>query len=543
MLSILASVGVAYSIYRLQRKQEEIENRRVNNHLKGALFNTLFLGVQQVHSYAKANRFDEQVESFRTVRILERHYFMLVELTNTSITQEESEALYFLLSDLEMINNYENEGAFIEVHEASDALAEKVFISEYFHFIKQTGQPKHLISFLKKPYRDIFQKILDADPENPYVDESNCLILKECSDSYWKVFSPDERLLAHAIVDHNGVVTGTAYIQNFHESTAYDGEWENSLPDGEGKLFEVGEKERSLLKEGTWRKGEFIEGITYKLIPKVFAPGDQIPAIALDAVYDFKDDQFLNVLALKSLYTEAYLEEKEGWFKVLEHTKTDLRKRIVDESYVMIECLNLPELPLPVIDTNEKIREVYQILQSLRPDAISKFEEILQQRRAEVKEYYKQLLKYQYLEHEAPRFSLNFVSNDGESILPLEVELQFPKELIIMQAKDIENEQPNLEGFEDFSQFAFGGSNSLSNRLKAVSFKPQFLNAPFDEIIQVEEGIVKIEYLDSIFPNAAEKETSKSFVIFPLKAGTFYVRVDYFLPVPVVDFIKIEVIE
>lgn len=541
ILSILVSIGVACSIYRLQRKQEEMEKKRINNHIKGALFNTLLLGIKQVHNYAKSNQFDEQMKTFKTVRILERHYLMLVELTNVYISQEESELLYFLLNDLETINNYENEAALFKVYEASDNLAKRIFIPAYFHFIKQTGTPKYLIPFLKKPYRNIFKKSLNQYQKDLYIDENNNLILKKCHNDYWKVFDPHKNLLAHAMIDQSGIFKGKGCVENFYKSTIYNGEWENYLPNGNGELFKINHDKKVLLKKGQWKKGEFVEGVMLQVIHKVFIPGDYLPSFALDTMYDFEEYHNSSILIPADLYTAAYVESKNNKFIVKKHVKTSLTNRWSDKPYVRIEQSNGLLLPFPSIDSDKKIDEKYKILQSNHPEYIQKFEDLLVQQREEVVAYYKQLLIYQYLKNVAPKFSFNFRSSDEDkTIVPLEVKLKFPKELIIMKTKDIKHKKPDPEIFKNLPGTISEKPSRLFERIPSFTPDQQLIYPPIDETIQIEENILTIEYT-SIFEEE-EKMTSLQFVILPLKTGTFYVKVKYLLPDEMTDFIKIEVI-
>lgn len=321
MLGVIATVVLAYFIYRLERNNENQAERKEIKQVKRILSVLLETGFQR----AFQSQLDDEWEYFDFVRITESHIGLIASIGHL-LSEEQFLCLNKIMETLKDIADHEKDGDPGDAKISVKRLMRIITVPVYPMYIFYMKNIRTIYDVINKQTIEILNIISEKVDKETFsygikYDADANIMFESSPENRFKIYDKTGKIICNALFDKSGIVEGTAKI--FCE----DGylEFEGSFADGKrcGKGIEYMRNDKKG-KEGEWQAGHLINGIIYDVLL------DEEEELFLDSVKQIDD--------LFSLYDlEKYSEElkvgnvrvNNGQMKVIKNgikTATDFLK-------------------------------------------------------------------------------------------------------------------------------------------------------------------------------------------------------------------------
>lgn len=258
ILGVIATITLAYLIYRLERSNEKRAEQEEIKRVKRTLMVLLHNGINRA---IKSQKDDEWVV-FDFIRVTDNHIGMVASIGHL-LSEEQFLYLNQIMETLKDIAENEKNGDTGDAKISVERLMRLITIPVYPMYRFYMKNLKSISDVMSVEALQIFSILSDNEKtfSNGIRYNSMGNKLFDCSpDNRYKVYDDSENVICDATVDNNGIIEGKAKI--FHE----DGflEFEGSFIDGKrcGRGVEYLSNGRKG-KDGEWQADQLINGIIY----------------------------------------------------------------------------------------------------------------------------------------------------------------------------------------------------------------------------------------------------------------------------------------
>lgn len=263
LLGVIATVVLAYFIYRLERNNENRAEREEIRRVKRMLSVLLEAGFQR----AFISQLDDEWEYFDFVRITETHIGMIASIGHL-LSEEQFLYLNKIMETLKDIADNEKNGDCGEAKISVERLMRIITVPVYPMYIFYMKDLKTIYDVLNEQTFEIINIISNQDNGekffygNKYDSDGN-IMFKNFPDNRFKVYDKNGKIICDALFDETGILKGTAKIFSEDGYLKFDGAFANGKRSGVGIEYLMNGENG---KEGEWQVDQLINGIIYDVL-------------------------------------------------------------------------------------------------------------------------------------------------------------------------------------------------------------------------------------------------------------------------------------
>ena len=560
-LSIEATILVAFTIYWMQKRNEQLKEKELKDKAKKILFSTLVAALKQVHRLSRLDLYETQ--EYRFVRISERHFESITEIDGFS----DEEILYLnnLLKELQYLVEEEKEVAVYEIRQRINRLIPYVMIPYYVQYREIVAEPKDVFEMMNEQILTILRKFdyaKDSKNKSIYSSNEGQVIIKCDGNHQFTVYDKSGKKISDASIDNKGIVTGWAKLYD-EGKLLYEGEWKDYNKNGQGKEYidDYGDYYYTS-KDGTWKDGELWNGRIYDVL--VSSDGEltdesiiQIDKRFLDGraayIKDFAQYGLTNFVVKAGILeldttepireVKASYEDKYGEVEWYTHYSLD------DEELpdITVEFNNLGNLlftpdidvQLQSLPTEVNLDDIPSNLHKFIKDGeIERYNARLPEAISQVEAFNQDVTRFDYAQAYGVELDLTVMNQGKCKANDIHIDLTFPKELILFEGTKESLDYPDILDLPENPldkaykrmygmDHSFAGIGSLvslsSNPLKFNNDLLASITLPsrnyWTDLNEDELGIYCKELL-----HTRQQNFNGKYLLVPTKAGVFEVQ-------------------
>jgi len=468
-MSIEATVLVAFTIYWMQKRNEQLKEKELKEKAKKILFSTLVAALKQVHRLSRLDLFETQ--EYRFVRISERHFEAITDIDGLS--DEDILYLINLLKELQYLVEEEKEVAVFEIRQRINQLIRYIMIPHYVQYRHIVAEPKDVFEMMNEQLLMILRKFdyaQESESKSIYSSNEGQVIIKCDENHQFTVYDKSAKKVSDARIDNKGICTGWAKLYD-EGKLLYEGEWKDYHKHGQGKEYidDYGEYYYTS-KDGIWKYGELWEGRIYDVL--VSSDGGlidesliQIDKLFLDEratrIKDFAKYGLTNFAVKEGIMeldttepireVKASYEDKYGeveWYT--DYSLDDYDEELPEitvvfnniENLLFTSDIDVQLLPLPTEVSPDEIPSNLQ--KYIKDGEIERYNAQLPEAIAQVEAFNQDVTRFEYAQAYGVELDLTVMNQGIRKANDILIDLTFPVGLIIIEGEKETLDYPDI---------------------------------------------------------------------------------------------------
>ncbi|WP_318616768.1 hypothetical protein [Sporosarcina sp. YIM B06819] len=468
-MSIEATVLVAFTIYWMQKRNEQLKEKELKEKAKKILFSTLVAALKQVHRLSRLDLYE--IQEYRFIRISERHFESITEIDGLS----DEEILYLnnLLKELQYLVEEEKEVAVYEIRQQINRLIHYIMIPHYVQYRHIVAEPKDAFEMMDEQLLKILRKFnyaQESESKSIYSSNEGQVIIKCDANHQCVVYDKLAEKISDAKIDNKGIYMGWAK-QYDEEKLLYEGEWKDYKKHGQGKEYidDSGEYYYTS-KDGIWKNGELWDGKIYDVL--VSSDGELIDESIIQIDKRFLDERatrikdfsqygltnFVVKAGIMELDTtepirevKASYEDKYGEVEWYTHySLDDNAEELPDITVVFNNMENLlftPDIDVQLLPLPTEVHpdEIPSNLRKYIEDGeIERYNVQLPEAIAQVEAFNQDVTRFEYAQAYGVELDLLVMNQGMCKANDIQIDLTFPEGLIVLEGEKESLDYPDI---------------------------------------------------------------------------------------------------
>ncbi|MCK9267770.1 MAG: hypothetical protein M0P14_03535 [Alkaliphilus sp.] len=263
MLGVIATVVLAYFIYRLERNNENQAEREEIKRVKRILSVLLETGLQR----AFQSQLDDEWEYFDFIRITESHIGLIASIGHL-LSEEQFLCLNKIMETLKDIADHEKNGDPGDAKISVKRLMRIITVPVYPMYIFYMKNLRTVYDVMNEQIIEIINIISEKGNKETFsyeakYDADSNIMFESSPDNRFKIYDKTGKIICDALFDKNGILDGTAKVFCEEGYLEFDGLFVDGKRHGQGSEYMHNGR---IGREGEWKEDQLINGIIYDVM-------------------------------------------------------------------------------------------------------------------------------------------------------------------------------------------------------------------------------------------------------------------------------------